>query len=112
LCHVGGFFAWKRLSASFGYGSVGVDLFFVLSGLLMNGILIDARDDRNRTMDFYIWRGLRIFAALLCLPDDCGDRLSSNDAGAASLLAFVLFIQNFLISKGPDRSYSQRGLWQ
>jgi peptidoglycan/LPS O-acetylase OafA/YrhL len=54
-----GVFLWHYLALP--YGWAGVDVFFVLSGFLITGILYDTRDDTHRVRNFYIRRTLRIF---------------------------------------------------
>jgi peptidoglycan/LPS O-acetylase OafA/YrhL len=84
-------------------GFIGVDVFFVISGFLIGGILLDAfAQNRFSLLDFYARRARRILPALLLvlltclalggyvlLPDDYGN-LGKHTAGGAGFVSNLL----------------------
>ena len=87
---------WLR-AAEFGWA--GVDLFFVLSGFLITGILLDSKAGPNYFRNFYARRVLRIFPlyyailvmAFLVLPhvDALQHSLGLGDASPASYWTYL-----------------------
>jgi len=84
---------------------MGVDLFFVLSGLLITGILVDAKQSEGYFKNFYARRCLRIwplYYSLILFMFVFVPRLRPSDAHmifekSSPWWAYPLFLQNFLI---------------
>src|SRR5438094_6049281 len=94
-----------HLHALFSNGWMGVDLFFVLSGLLITGILVDTRGSEGYLKNFYARRCLRIwplYCALLLFMFVIVPLLRPSEAHtvferSSPWWAYPLFLQNFLI---------------
>ena len=90
------------------FGWSGVDLFFVLSGFLIGGILIDHRDSGNYFGAFYARRFFRIvpiyalilscYGVLWLMGGGVRTLLVSNIGPPMSWYAYATFTNNFWIA--------------
>jgi peptidoglycan/LPS O-acetylase OafA/YrhL len=94
-----------HLNSVFADGWMGVDLFFVLSGFLITGILFDAKGTERYLANFYARRCLRIwplYFSLLVFMFAVVPWLRPSDAHlvferSSPWWAYPLFLQNFLV---------------
>ena len=81
-------------------GATGVVLFFIISGFLITGILIDSVNEQSALKKFYIRRALRIFPAyylgtliiLILYPI-----LSESDPAGTGIIFYLFYIQNWIM---------------
>jgi len=99
-------FASPPLSLFSNYGWMGVDLFFVLSGFLITGILLDSERSEGYFQNFYARRCLRIWPLYYCVlilmfvalplarPQDALELFQRS----SPWWSYPLFLQNFLVA--------------
>jgi len=100
---------WSLFFKLLAGGQVGVDLFFVLSGFLIGGILLESRESPNYFRTFYLRRVHRIlpvyysfiliYLAVLGIVHFYAPGVSTSSADFSHLFQYPVFIQNFFWSK-------------
>ena len=102
-------------NSQWGVGWAGVDLFFVLSGFLIGGQLLDLEElDGRAVRGFYIRRAFRILPLyLLLLVTVVAARWAGNvEAGGAEPgWLLVTLMQNAWYGVGRDGGYIQAATW-
>jgi peptidoglycan/LPS O-acetylase OafA/YrhL len=95
----------------------GVDLFFVLSGFLLGGRLIDHRQSKGVLKTFYVRRACRIlpayFAALVLyfglvhvLPATYLSHWMTDSTGTIPTWSYFAFVQNLFMAKTGDFGFA------
>lgn len=110
------------------FGERGVDLFFVLSGFLITGILIETRDRSDYFKNFIARRAVRILPLyylfivimLVVLPEvakllpdsvELPQEFHDLQAGPDGLWTVWVYLQNFVLGRGPHSLPGLGHLW-
>ncbi len=96
-----------RVSSAFNFGWLGVYLFFVLSGFLITGILVDSKSRPSYWRNFYVRRLLRIFPAFALVLIIVKVFLHATWLYIAVCLAYMANLSNLLHIGG----YAYGPLW-
>jgi peptidoglycan/LPS O-acetylase OafA/YrhL len=129
LCHY--VYAWpygtphswsSRIATLTEEGQTGVDLFFVLSGFLIGGILLNSRSSPRYYKTFYVRRFYRIiplfygWVVLFWLaspnaPLHFENHIGEFRAGSIPYWVYFIFIQNFVLGYTPAQAIWLGSTW-
>lgn len=106
-----GVMLYHTQTPGFSWGWMGVPFFFVLSGFLITGILIDAKGGRRFLRDFYVRRSLRIFPIYYMAVAICAGYLLYYGVGIDHFWMFLTYQQNHvgLMHEAPGSLYGMLG---
>jgi peptidoglycan/LPS O-acetylase OafA/YrhL len=105
----------SRMATILGQGGVGVDLFFILSGFLIGGILLNTRASPRYYKTFYLRRFHRIiplyyawillFGLLWLAAPKWGGSVGADFRTVTPYWAYFLFIQNYFFGSTAVQAY-------
>jgi peptidoglycan/LPS O-acetylase OafA/YrhL len=114
--------SWQsRIGSILDQGATGVDLFFVLSGFLIGGILMSTRESPQYYNTFYLRRFHRIiplyyswlvfYGALWVISSKWGGPGSVSFRPATPYWVFFLFLQNYFLRPNQIQAFWLVSLW-
>jgi peptidoglycan/LPS O-acetylase OafA/YrhL len=111
----------QRFSTILGQGATGVDLFFILSGFLIGGILLKSRSSPAYYKTFYLRRIYRIipiyygwlliFGCLALIAGSLGGAAGQEFRTAIPYWVYFVFIQNYLLATTAVQAAWLGPLW-
>ena len=103
-------------AAALGFARLGVDLFFVLSGFLITGILADSKGSSHYFRNFYVRRALRIwplYYLVLLVAFLVGPVLEPSLRSTAATVwpAYVFYVQNIAFVNSSTYHFALGATW-